>query len=555
MALYWDFGDGNFSTAQLPAHPYVSSGTYTVKLATINEYGCKSDTANATITVKPIPNVVFTVIPAVCANASPITITQATETTGIPGAVPTPWAYTGTGVSGNTFNPSAAGVGTFPIIATFTAANGCKDADTSSVTVVPLPTVAFTVSPVTCEKTNISFTDNSSPNSASIQSWSWNFSDPPTSSIQNPIHNFNTAGSYIVTLTVTNSNNCTASLPKTVVIHNRPFANFSMPASVCLPDGGATFTNASTVADDPNPSYAWIFGDPNDPTGSTAISPTHHYSSTGPFTIQLTVTSQYGCVKDTMHVLSTVHAQPLADFTALPAEVCLGDVITFTGSTPAATSWSWTFGDGGTATVNSIPYTYTQSGIFQAAYSYVDANGCRSQSAVKPVTIDAYPTVDAGPDQYVLQGNSISLKATATGTGLTYLWSPATYLDYDTLLNPACTPNANQFYTLKVTGAGGCSAQDAMTVYLLKEPQIPNAFSPNGDGINDRWEIGQLIYYAGCTVDVFDRNGQNVFNSVGYANPWDGTFNGKPLPIGTYYYIINPKNGHKVISGSVTILR
>jgi gliding motility-associated-like protein len=109
-------------------------------------------------------------------------------------------------------------------------------------------------------------------------------------------------------------------------------------------------------------------------------------------------------------------------------------------------------------------------------------------------------------------------------------------------------------YQLKLTGIGGCSVSDQIFVEVLKAPQVPNAFSPNGDGINDTWRIKYLDSYPGCTIDVFNRYGQKVFSSVGYATEWDGKLNGKTLPIGTYYYVLNPKNGRAIISGSVTII-
>jgi gliding motility-associated-like protein len=555
----WAFGDGGTSTIQNPKHAYNTTvgSPFNVTLTVKSDKGCTSNPVTHTITINPIPNVVFNAIPNICQNIASMPITQASETTGIAGASPS-WVYTGTAVTGSNFSPSTAGAGTFPIIATYNAANGCKHADTMDVTVMPLPTVAFTVAAVTCEKSSISFTDNSTPNSSSIQSWGWNFGDASANaSSQNTAHTYASANSYVVTLTVTNSNNCTASLPKTVVVHSRPLASFTMPASVCLPDGNAAFTNQSTVADDANLSYAWNFGDPNNATGSTIKDPTHQYSSVGPFNVQLTVTSQYGCVKDSTRIFWDVHPEPVAGIIATPKDVCIGDPIQFTGQTQnAVTALMWTFGDTQTDNANQVTtHNYTNANTYNVTFYYNDGFGCKSNTATETVTVNPYPVMDAGPTVYVLQGYAAQLQATATGSNLTYLWTPSLYLNDSSLLKPYSMPLADQFYTLKVTNAGGCFTTDTMTVKLLKEPEVPNAFSPNGDGINDTWQIGQLSYYFGCTVEVFNRGGQKLFNSVGYQNAWDGTHNGKPLPVGTYYYIINPKNGHPVISGHVTILR
>lgn len=84
---------------------------------------------------------------------------------------------------------------------------------------------------------------------------------------------------------------------------------------------------------------------------------------------------------------------------------------------------------------------------------------------------------------------------------------------------------------------------------------IPNAFSPNGDGQNDTWDIKNIQNYPNNTVNVYNRYGERLFSSIGYDTAWDGRYNGINLPLGTYYYIINPKNGSNVISGYVTIIR
>jgi len=84
---------------------------------------------------------------------------------------------------------------------------------------------------------------------------------------------------------------------------------------------------------------------------------------------------------------------------------------------------------------------------------------------------------------------------------------------------------------------------------------IPNAFTPNGDGINDNWHIQFLENYQNCTVNIFNRNGQSVYYSTGYGVPWDGTYKGSALPTGTYYYVIQLKDINKVLSGYVALIR
>ncbi|MDB4904195.1 MAG: hypothetical protein JWQ63_3476 [Mucilaginibacter sp.] len=84
---------------------------------------------------------------------------------------------------------------------------------------------------------------------------------------------------------------------------------------------------------------------------------------------------------------------------------------------------------------------------------------------------------------------------------------------------------------------------------------IPNTFTPNGDGINDLWDISSLQSYPYCNVTVFNRYGTLIYNSIGYPKSWDGTYNGKVLPVGTYFYIIDLKNGKNKLTGPVTILR
>jgi gliding motility-associated-like protein len=138
---------------------------------------------------------------------------------------------------------------------------------------------------------------------------------------------------------------------------------------------------------------------------------------------------------------------------------------------------------------------------------------------------------------------------------VTYLWEPPTGLSNAEISNPSASPDEDITYTLTVTSDKGCKNSDAVFVKVLKKPLIPNIFSPNGDGHHDRWEVPYLESYPGCTIDIVNRYGQPVYHAVGYSKPWDGKVNGKDVPVGTYYYVIDPKNGREKIAGYVDIIR
>ena len=90
---------------------------------------------------------------------------------------------------------------------------------------------------------------------------------------------------------------------------------------------------------------------------------------------------------------------------------------------------------------------------------------------------------------------------------------------------------------------------------MLKTLFVPNTFTPNNDGVNDDWNIKYLDSYPNVMIEVFNRYGTKIYTSIGYSEAWKGMFNGIDLPVGTYFYVINPNNGRKIITGSVTIIR
>jgi gliding motility-associated-like protein len=519
---------------------------------------CVDDTIR-NITLNASPKAQFTTTPGICLEAAPLQILQASDAGNLPGI----GTFSGPGVSASgVFDPAATGVGTFTLNYLYVTNAGCRDSTTQTKTVWPRPVAKYGVANPICETQNVVFSDTSVANFGKLAIWKWKFGDNTVqnnNSAANFAHIYATAGTYTTELQVVTDSGCTSvPLQKTITVNPLPAVNFGLPI-VCLPLGAAQFTDSTKIANGTQAqfTYAWSFGD-----GATATTqnPLHNYGGTGPYSVRLAVTSNSGCTSAATKILSDINPQPKANFSMAPPSVCIGDIIAFTDQTnplnQTITNWYWNFDDNRTGTLQNMSHLYTTAGTYNVKL-YVKTNkGCFSDTATKPAIIYSFPTVNAGPDLVVLLGGQAKINATATNaTGLSYKWTPSKWLDADTLLTPTTTPQDDVTYKLTVTGNGGCVGSDEVFVKLLLAPVVPNAFSPNNDGINDVWAIQYLDSYPGATVKIFDRYGRLVFNTLGYPKPFDGKLNGTNLPIGVYYYIVDPKNGRKPITGSVTILR
>ncbi|MDN3547644.1 PKD-like domain-containing protein [Mucilaginibacter aquaedulcis] len=165
------------------------------------------------------------------------------------------------------------------------------------------------------------------------------------------------------------------------------------------------------------------------------------------------------------------------------------------------------------------------------------------------------PSVNAGTIRYVLKERTITLNPVVSDPNVQYLWSPDIGISNTKIKNPIITGDIDRTYVLQVTDSRGCVTTDKVFIKVSPELNVPNTFTPNADGINDFWEIKGLIAYQDAVIDIFNRYGTKLYHSVGYNQPWDGTFNGQALSPGTYYYIINTKVNNQILSGPVTILR
>jgi gliding motility-associated-like protein len=470
--------------------------------------------------------------------------------------------YNGSGISANnTFNPLVAGDGLHTIWYVFTTTGGCKDSVSTTISVNPKPASSFTVNTAICLDQSATITNNSTIPSGSISTWNWDFGDATNTSYTNgnpftkTYSNFN---NYTIRLVTVSANGCKDTTTRSIAVHALPVANFTLPASVCMPNGTSSFTNQTTVGDNAALSYSWDFGDGSPLSNQT--NPSHIYSAINSYNVTLISASAYGCKDTATKVMSAFFDKPIADFTVTPSSLCQGTDNRFSDLSTAPNStvstWNWSFGDGTSSSTQNPTKRYNSPGVYNVQLSVVNAVGCISDIFTDLVTVYLQPVIDAGPSFVVPQGTIMQLKPTVNDSAVvSFTWSPPINLSNPNTLRPLVNAVSDQTYTLTANGPGGCTATDQVTVKILKLVKPPNAFSPNGDGINDKWMIPNLSDYPGAYVEIFNRYGQKIFYSSGYNDPWDGKLKGTPLPVATYYYVITLKNGFEPITGSVTIIR
>ena len=576
----WSFDDGGSSNLKNPKHKYALGKTYNVRFSAITDVGCISDTAQTNIVMSNPPIADFNLSAAACVNK----LVSFSDLSNGAGSTLVKWTWKfgdGDSTVSNSSNAVShvySSVGTYNVSLQVQNVLGCK-----SVVVAKeiksnySPVVNFGTPEVCLSDPFAEFTDSSSitDNTASQFSYNWNFGDPyataanPNFSNQkNPQHKYIKDGVYNVRLTVTSTNGCVKDSVKQFVVNGAvPQAGFQVNnANILCSNNDVTVVDNSTV-DFGSIVRVEIYWDyMNDPTRKTVdenpfLGKTYSYKypefgspASKTFQVRYIAYSGINCISPLVKNI-TVLASPQLQFDALGG-VCQ-EVTPFqvTGVRElSGISGAGSFSGQGINAAGLFNPSVATPGQHVLRYTYAGSNGC---VAYKEQTISVFPTpkLDMGPDRTLLEGGYITLTPKVTGSNLTYLWTPAIGLDNSHAATPKVSLSNDLTYQLTVTSGDGCEASDKVYVKVLKQVKVPNAFSPNNDGINDKWEIQYLDSYPGCTIDVFNRYGQTVFNSVGYERPWDGTFKGTPLPIGTYYWVIHPKNGREPITGSVTIIR
>ncbi|MBU3714715.1 MAG: gliding motility-associated C-terminal domain-containing protein, partial [Ferruginibacter sp.] len=533
-AGFSDPGNTSSFTTNIP-------GTYGVTI-TNTITGCVSSSSSGNVSQDALPTVTVN-SPATCEGNQ----TNVTATPGTTGAYSYAWT-TPAGVSdpGDVASFPTSAAGNYSVVITNTATT-CKSLSASgTVTINSKPTVTVN-SPAVCEGNTATIT--ATPGTSDTYSYAWT----TPSGVLNPgnVASFSASevGDYIVTITnsVTTCKSDQASgkltiNPKPTVTLNNPVICEGAPATfTATPDNAGTYD------------YVWTV-----PAGVPDPGNVSGFSSTvaGTYAVIITNTATT-CQSASASGVLTANTKTLPIFTQLGPfckDATVSAVLPLKSNNNIDGTWQPSVISSATTGVST--YTFKP-----------DAGQCASDATMDITIKDLTFSVDAGGPLTINNGSNAQANAQLNGIALIDVseisWSPAFGLSADNILDPVVTPtipNGTLTYTVSVKDGAGCVATDNLIVNVIGEClNIKKAFSPNGDGVNDKWIVyNDFFCLKNISVNVYNRYGSLVYQNANYRNQWDGLYRGGPCPDGTYYAVleIELQSGKKyVVRTDVTIVR
>ncbi len=438
--------------------------------------------------------------------------------------------------------------------------NGCIDTASTNIIINPTPIAKFSTNNV-CDGIPVLFFDSSIVNGSSINNNSWDFGDgQKVNNIATPIHLFSKDTTYTVQLIAESIEGCKDTLSRLVTVYEKPIANFTSD-TIC--QGAITHLNdLSKINSSSLSNWNWTLGDGD---SSLANNPVHKYATAGDFNASLIVTTQQGC-KDTISNPIKVWYLPNVLFTPNYLQGCEPLITNFQNNSSSIDgnidSHQWEFGDGTIDTLSNPKHIYNAPGIYSVSLNITSDLGCSNDTTINNC-VKVFPKPEASFDFSPSDPDILNPKVFFTNN--------STYNDINRWLfsdgkisnveNPTHTfLNADTYpITLYVTSNDGCK-DTANEIVVIKNSftlYIPNAFSPNADGVNDEFQIKGYGINT-FELQIFDRWGKLVYVSDSMNKLWKGEANGKDAPEDTYVYLIHVAdvlgNDHD-FKGRISIIR
>ncbi|MCB0501625.1 MAG: gliding motility-associated C-terminal domain-containing protein [Bacteroidetes bacterium] len=293
-----------------------------------------------------------------------------------------------------------------------------------------------------------------------------------------------------------------------------------------------------------------------------SVSPTHTYDSTGNYTVILLALTDNGCFDTISTQLSIVaHNIELAD----TLTICEGESVQLNLTANFGSSYTWTPGDflnNNTIAQPIASPTSTTWYTVQIKDILPSGDTCTTNDSIL-VEVNDLPVVVATTDQYiVVAGTTVNLTAT---TGFeTYAWTPDNVVSDATVSNPSATVNDDIIFEVTVTDANGCINSDTVNIIVLESDEcnlstlyVPNAFSPNGDGQNDKLFVRLMDNYDRLDFRIHNRWGELVFETNDINIGWDGVFKGKLQSTDVFGYFLEIECNGEIVQqqGNITLVR
>ncbi|MBA3649870.1 MAG: PKD domain-containing protein [Chitinophagales bacterium] len=320
-----------------------------------------------------------------------------------------------------------------------------------------------------CGSLLINFFDSSLVEGDSTVTWSWNFGDPESDSMntsfqQNPSHLYDSSGSFVVSLTVTGARGCSSTALDTILVFSAPGAAFTLSDSVVCADAAIQFSDQSSPQGKID-QWQWNFNDVS--SGSDDVSqeqnPVHVFHNPGLYSIQLNVITSEGCL-DSIIKSITVFNNPVIN-AGSDQTICSSDSVHLMAS--GGVSYVWTPSEFLSDSASSSPFAFPPlSTLFFV--TGVDTNGCSAKDSIL-VNVQPFPFISAGNDTSICSGTFAILHASGADS---YQWTSSSTLSNDTIPNPIATPTTTTIYIVSTTDPNGCIGSDSVTVNVVPIPTI-----------------------------------------------------------------------------------
>lgn len=561
----WKYQNGTYNFAKIvPGKTFSSPGKYWVRIIATTAAGCK-DSFQREVVVFDMPKADIDVKGKLqCLAGNKFIFKQKVPWLG---AGPTHvWRSSDGGVgAGDSFVRSFGAMGKYRVFHSIETNDGCFDSTSTVVDVVASPKASFTSSKDTAclGGHQFAFTDNTVFGSPYTSAWS--LGDGTKSSLKNIVaKGYLSAGKFDVKLVLISSAGCTDSITKSINVWPVPQSNFAVNnAEQCLIGNLFVASNITAENSATGVIYAWLVN--GIPVSSVKNIAAQTLPDTGNYLVRLRVVSDKGCATDKSMVLR-VNEHPTVSITG--GNACAKVPIQFGSNAKvnrgSIASYNWNFGNAFTASTANPKLAYATDGTYNVSLVVTSDKGCATTSAVLPVVVQPKPVADFNSEYLLSRGLETDWKFNFTGKNTdTYNWS---FQD-----GQSSASGFPFFMTFSGTGdfkamliasnASGCSDTLSKNIFLKPELlfHLPNAFSPNVDGLNEDFKPFQSFGMSKYRMTIINRWGEILFYNEDPAVGWKGLDSkGEPVGEGAYAYAITFRyidGAMHAYQGTVTVIK